>query len=228
MSYLLSRDLSKFKPRKISTTKMKIDTMRDQLPNPIHFIIDYISSQSEDQVAKPSCTSLYQNYVEWCGGNGEKPFSNNILGKKFSQINIERKRASGRKREWQYILNRSKIVTKLCESNLSDMEEFSDIPQPDLPKNETTDIFIFNMPEMALEGSTILQKIIPLQPEKNTPLSNTKKDKKADKQDESTQALFDYVAEDTRVLVDSSSKTAKISKVINPAFSRSMVEKSAR
>ncbi len=108
------------------------------------------------------------------------------------------------------------------------MEEFSDIPQPDLPKNETTDIFIFNMPEMALEGSTILQKIIPLQPEKNTPLSNTKKDKKADKQDESTQALFDYVAEDTRVLVDSSSKTAKISKVINPAFSRSMVEKSAR
>src|SRR6266542_380049 len=44
MSYLLSRDLSKFKPRKISTTKMKIDTMRDQLPNPIRFIIDYISS----------------------------------------------------------------------------------------------------------------------------------------------------------------------------------------
>ncbi len=59
MLYLLSRDLSKFKPGKIPTTKMKIDTMRDQLPNPIRFIIDYISSWSEDQVAKPSCTSLY-------------------------------------------------------------------------------------------------------------------------------------------------------------------------
>ena len=29
MSYLLSHNLSKFKPGKISTTKMKIDTMRD-------------------------------------------------------------------------------------------------------------------------------------------------------------------------------------------------------
>src|SRR5256886_5762785 len=125
MSYLLSRDLSKFKPGKIPTTKMKIDTMRDQLPNPIRFIIDYISSWSEDQVAKPSCTSLYQNYIEWCGGNGEKPFSNNILGKKFSQINIERKRASGGKREWQYILDRPKIIAKLRESGLGDMEEFS-------------------------------------------------------------------------------------------------------
>ena len=95
---------------------MKIETMREQLPNPIRFIIDYISSWSEDQVGKPSCTSLYQNYVEWCGGNGEKPFSNNILGKKFSQINIERKRASGEKREWQYILDHFKIVVKLCES----------------------------------------------------------------------------------------------------------------
>ena len=111
-TYLLSRDLSNWSPGKIPATKMKIETMREQLPNPIRFIIDYISSWSEDQVGKPSCTSLYQNYVEWCGGNGEKPFSNNILGKKFSQINIERKRANGGKREWQYILDRSKIVAK--------------------------------------------------------------------------------------------------------------------
>ncbi len=44
ISYLLSRDLSKFKSGKILTTKMKIDIMQDQLPNPICFIIDYISS----------------------------------------------------------------------------------------------------------------------------------------------------------------------------------------
>jgi hypothetical protein len=63
------------------------------------------------------------------------------------------------------------------------MEEFSDIPQPDLPENRTTDIPIFNVPEI------IPQKIIPPQPEchngiadrKNTPPPNTSKDKKADK-----------------------------------------------
>ena len=99
MSYLLSRDLSNWNPGKIPVTKMKVKTMQEQLLNPIRFIIDYISSWSEDQVAKPSCISLYQNYVEWCGGNGEKPFSNNIFSKKFSQINIEHKRADGEKRE---------------------------------------------------------------------------------------------------------------------------------
>src|SRR4051794_26499540 len=153
MTYLLNLNLSGWKPRKIPSTKMKIETMQDQLPNPIRFIIDYISSWSEDQVAKPSCTSLYQNYVEWCEGNGEKPFSNNILGKKFSQINIEHKRASGEKREWQYILDRFKIVAKIRET-VGDIEEFSEtpdpkgIPQPDLPANETTDIPIFNVPEI--------------------------------------------------------------------------------
>ena len=133
MKYLLSRDISDFEPQEIPTTKMKIDTMQDQLPNPICFIIDYISSWSEDQVAKPSYTSLYQNYVEWYEGNGEKPFSNNIFGKKFLQINIKCKRASGRKREWQYILDHPKIIAKLCESSLSDMEEFSDTLQADMP-----------------------------------------------------------------------------------------------
>src|SRR2546423_4789700 len=124
MKYFLNCDLSDFDPQEIPATKMKIETMREQLPNPIQFIIDYIFSWSEDQVAKPSCTSLYQNYVEWCEGNGEKLFSNNILGKKFSQINIKRKRASGEKREWQYILNRFKIIVKLREFGLDDMEEF--------------------------------------------------------------------------------------------------------
>ncbi len=180
MAYLLSRDLSNWSPGKIPATKMKIETMREQLPNPIRFIIDYIFSWSEDQVGKPSCTSLYQNYVEWCGGNGEKPFSNNILGKKFSQINIERKRASGGKREWQYILDRSKIVAKFCESGLGDIEEFSDTSQPNLPKNETADIPIFNVPEI------IPPKIILTLPEKNTPPPNTSKDKKADKKSDVT------------------------------------------
>ncbi|GBB88943.1 hypothetical protein RclHR1_15570003 [Rhizophagus clarus] len=88
MRYLLSHDLSDFKPEEISATKMKSDIMREQLPNPIQFIIDHISLWSEDQIAKPSCTSLYQNYVEWCGGNGEKPFSNNILINETTDIPI--------------------------------------------------------------------------------------------------------------------------------------------
>src|SRR5688572_3156053 len=94
------------------------------------------------------------------------------------------------------------------------MEEFSDIPQDDLPENETTDIPIFNVPE------TIPQKIIPPQPErhnrvadrKNTLPARTSKDKKADRQDESTQLLFDYLAEDTRALVVSTSGTSEASK----------------
>ncbi|PKK55675.1 hypothetical protein RhiirC2_801789, partial [Rhizophagus irregularis] len=51
--------------------------------------------------------------------------------------------------------------------------------------------------------------------------------KKADKQDESTQALFDYVAEDAPP-VASSSKTVEISKVIDPTSLRPVVEKRAR
>ncbi|RGB28740.1 hypothetical protein C1646_767418 [Rhizophagus diaphanus] len=44
------------------------------------------------------------------------------------------------------------------------MEEFSDIPQPNLPTNEVTDIPIFNMPEI------ILPKIILPQPDKKAEL----------------------------------------------------------
>ncbi len=142
-------------------------------------MIDHIFSWNEKQVAKPSCTSLYQNYVEQCGGNGEKSFSNNILGKKFSQINIKCKRASGGKREWQYILDCSKIVVKIRET-VGNIEKFSDIPQPNLPENETADIPIFNVPEI------ILRKIISPQPIKNTSSLSTKKDKKIDKQNDST------------------------------------------
>ena len=128
--------------------------------------------------------------------NGEKPFNSTILGKKFSQIGIDRARSrENGVRVYQYILDRSKIIAKLRESGLGDMEEFSDIPQDDLPKNETTDIPIFNVPETALEGSTIPPKIILHHPEKNTSPPSTSKDKKADKQDDSTQTLFDYIAE---------------------------------
>ena len=69
-------------------------------------------------------------------------------------------RTGSGKKEWQYILDRSKIIAKLCESGLGDMKEFSDIPQDDLPENETTDIPIFNVPE------TISLKIILPQPER--------------------------------------------------------------
>ena len=64
MKYLLSCDLSDFEPQEIPATKMKSDIMRDQLPTPIRFIINYIFLWCEDKVTKPSCTSLYQNYLE--------------------------------------------------------------------------------------------------------------------------------------------------------------------
>ncbi|RIA79970.1 hypothetical protein C1645_839529, partial [Glomus cerebriforme] len=187
-----------------------------------------------DKVAKPSCTSLYQNYLEWCGENGEKPYNSAILGKKFSLIGIDRthSRENG-VRVYQYILDRPKIVAKLRESSLGDLEEFSDIPQNDLPENETTDISIFNVPE------TIPQKIIPPQPErhnrvadrKNTPSPNTSKDKKASNQDDSTQALFDYMVEDTRTPVASTgpegttSGTSKTSKPLEPEIDKPEVSK---
>ncbi|PKK56847.1 hypothetical protein RhiirC2_799186 [Rhizophagus irregularis] len=78
-----------------------------------------------------------------CGENGEKLLTSKVAGKKFSEI------------------------VKLRESGLGDIKEFSDIPQPDLPKNEITDIRIFNVPE------TIFLKIIPLQPEHQADRKNT-------------------------------------------------------
>ncbi|PKY58576.1 hypothetical protein RhiirA4_480603 [Rhizophagus irregularis] len=203
MTYLLNLDLSKFSPRKISNTKMKVETMRNHLPNPIRFIINYISLWDVDKIAKLSSTSLYQHYLEWYEENGEKPLTNNILGQKFAQISID----------------------KLHESGLGDMEEFSDISQPDLPENETADIPIFNVPETVLEGPTISQKIIPPQPEKNL----RPRGKKVNKQDDSTQALFDYVIEHAKVPIASTSKTSETS---NPSESnnllRPVVKKSAR
>ncbi|CAG8775321.1 6986_t:CDS:2, partial [Cetraspora pellucida] len=205
MSYLLSLNLSGWKPCKIPSTKMKIETMRDQLPNHIRFIIDYIASWPEDKIAKLSSNILYQEYFDWCGGNREKLFSNNILGKKFLEINIERKRASGRKREWQYILDHSKIITKLYESGLDDIEEFFDTPQPDLPENETTNIPIFNVPEF------IPPKIILPQAEKNLSPS----DKKADKQKNLIQALPEPKILISGVVPDTPSKETDSSKPIN-------------
>ena len=154
MRYLLSLDLSDFEPQEIPATKMKVKTMRNHLPNPIRFIINYISLWDVDKVAKLSSTSLYQNYFEWCRENGEKSLTNNILGQKFAQIGIDKVHSQDNGvRVNQYILDRSKIIAKLRESGLGDMEEFSNIPQPealkadDLPENKTTDIPIFNVPE---------------------------------------------------------------------------------
>ncbi|PKC57842.1 hypothetical protein RhiirA1_471874 [Rhizophagus irregularis] len=145
-----------------------------------------------NKIAKLSSTSLYQHYLEWCGENGEKPLTNNILGQKFAQISIDKVRSRDNGvRVNQYILGRSKIVAKLHKSGLGDMEEFSDISQDDLPENETADIPIFNVPEI------IPPKIILTHPEKNTPPLNTSKDKKADKKSDVTQDLFDYVTEQT-------------------------------
>src|SRR4051794_7601387 len=84
MKYLLSCNLSNWTPGKIPATKMKEEIMRDQLPNPVRFLINYIASWGEDEIVKPKRTTLYQTYLEWCGENGEKPFSDSNLGKKFA------------------------------------------------------------------------------------------------------------------------------------------------
>src|SRR5581483_8205663 len=215
MRYLLSRDLSDFEPQEIPATKMKEEIMRNHLPNPIRFIIDYISSWPENCISRFSCEKVYQDYLEWCGCNGEKPLTSKVAGKKFSLISIDRARSRDNGvRVYQYILDHSKIVAKLRESGLGDMEEFSDTPQDELPANEATDIPIFNIPE------TIFQKIIPPQTKMSTPSPNTSKDKKASNQDDSTQALFDYVTEDTRALVASTSGTSDTSKRPEPVIDK--------
>src|SRR3954471_9408300 len=50
MAYLLSHDLSNWSSEEISSTKMKVDTMRDQLFNPIRFMIDHIAPWPVDNV----------------------------------------------------------------------------------------------------------------------------------------------------------------------------------
>ena len=85
--------------------------------------------------------------------------------------------------------------------------------------NETTNIPIFNVPEI------IPPKIIPTLPEKNTPPPNTNKDKKADKQGDSTQDLFDYVSEQAEVPVTSTSSTSETSKTPESLINKPKVSK---
>ncbi|RGB31871.1 hypothetical protein C1646_763603 [Rhizophagus diaphanus] len=191
---------------------MKVDTMCNQLPSPIQFIINYITSRAEAGIFTQSHISLYQKYLKWCGENDEKLLTSKVAGKKFSEISIESKqvRTGGRKREWQYILDHPKIVAKLCKSSLGNIEEFSNIPQPEVLKvdellaNEIIDIPIFNVPE------TISQKIISPLPEENL----SPRDKKVDKQDNLTQALFDYVAEQLEVPIVSTSRISETSNLL--------------
>ncbi|CAG8517582.1 8542_t:CDS:10 [Cetraspora pellucida] len=161
IAYLISFDLSNWSPQEIPFTKIKVDLIYEQLPNLIRFIIDYVAPWSNDNVARPSRTLLYQNYFECCRENREKPLSSKVAEKKFSQIGIESKQAQ-------------------VDGNI---KEFSDTPQPNLPENA----------------------------EKNLPSSN----KKVDNQDNVTQALFDYVVEETKAPVASISGTSKTSKMSN-------------
>jgi hypothetical protein len=94
MSYLLSLDLSDFDPQEIPATKMKKDTMRDQLSNPTRFIIDYVAPWPANSIKRSGCEEVYQDYLEWCGCNGEKVLTSKVAGKNFSQIGIERMRSS--------------------------------------------------------------------------------------------------------------------------------------
>ncbi|GBC40917.2 hypothetical protein GLOIN_2v1814667 [Rhizophagus irregularis DAOM 181602=DAOM 197198] len=135
MTYLLNLNLSGWKSRKIPPTKMKVETMRNQLSNPIRFIIDHIASWAESSGIRTSSKAfLYQKYLEWCGDNDKKVLPNNIFGKKLSEKNIteyKQVRVEGGKREWQYILDRSKIIVKLREHSL-------DKPEPSNKKASST------------------------------------------------------------------------------------------
>ena len=201
MNYLLKHDFSDWILQNIPNTKIRVEIMWNQLPNPIQFIIDHTSSQSIKKIDRPYCTNLYQEYIAWCENNGEKTFANNILGKKFSQIGIDRTRLQNNgKRKYHYILNCFKIITKLRESDLSDIKEFSDTPQADVSPNETTDISIFNMLEI------IPSKIISPQPVNNSSLPSK------DNQNKSIQDFFDYVIKDIHTPVASTSEASGISK----------------
>jgi hypothetical protein len=104
LSYLLNRNLTNWSPGKIPATKMKIETMRRQLPNPIRFIIDYIVSWPENCINRFSCKKVYQDYLEWCECNGEKPLAKKDAGTKFSLISIDRTRSrENGVRVYQYI-----------------------------------------------------------------------------------------------------------------------------
>ena len=84
--------------------------------NAKRFIIDYVSLWPEDVLCKQiCCATLYQDYLTWCDKNDEQALSSNPLGKKFSQmdINCKRVRVGNSNREWQYILDRSKIISKV-------------------------------------------------------------------------------------------------------------------
>ena len=83
-------------------------------PNYIQFIVGYISPWPEN-LSRSNCAKLYHEYLIWCKTNNKKPLRNTTLGKKLSEIGICRiqVRIMDGKREWQYILDRSKIMNKI-------------------------------------------------------------------------------------------------------------------
>ena len=101
---------------------LQINDINQQLspvyPNYIQFIIGYISLRSEN-VSKSNYAKLYHEYLTWYKTNSasrnRKPLHNIILGKKLSEIGISRiqVRIVDGKREWQYVLNRSKIMNRI-------------------------------------------------------------------------------------------------------------------
>ncbi|CAG8624574.1 37235_t:CDS:1 [Gigaspora margarita] len=80
----------------IDNTNWRLSTI---YPDYIQFVVNYISSWPEYKIDKVNSIGLYQEYLTWYETNNKKALSNNILGKKFALIDIERKRAGNRKRE---------------------------------------------------------------------------------------------------------------------------------
>ncbi|RHZ80267.1 hypothetical protein Glove_137g85 [Diversispora epigaea] len=147
----------------------------------------------------PIYSNLYQNYFTWCENNCEKSLTTKVAGKHFKSINIEKKqvRING-KREWVYVLDRFKIIVKLC-GLIGDIEEFSNSPQANLDIDIFTDIPIFDIPEKKISESSNANRI-----EKG-------KDSLPALIAKMTQNLFDSITDESSVA--SSSKSTVISTI---------------
>ncbi|RIB19367.1 hypothetical protein C2G38_2182034 [Gigaspora rosea] len=66
MAYLLSLDLSNWSPQEIPSTKIKVDIIHKQLPNPVRLIIDLIATWAEDSLVKLIAEKKFSQIAKFC------------------------------------------------------------------------------------------------------------------------------------------------------------------
>jgi len=65
---------------------MRIETMWNQLPNPIQFIINYVFLWTKGRIDKLNCAELYQKYLEWYEENEKKYLAVLFLERSFHKL----------------------------------------------------------------------------------------------------------------------------------------------